>query len=124
MHLSETCDQNPEVPHLITQVHTTPATEHDRQAVEEICEKLRTQKLAPDEQYVDQGYGSRPQLVKQAALGTQLVGPVPGEGGWQIHEAGGYSVNDFTIIIPCVCVVRGVYMHAYAAMAISAIDIS
>ena len=97
VHLSETCDQEPGRPHLIVNVHTTQATEHDSQALEELQEQVRKQGLAPQEQYVDQGYSSGVQLVKQAGLGTQIVGPVPGEGGWQVHDPTGYGVHDFEI---------------------------
>jgi transposase len=97
VHLSETCDQNPDAPQVITNVHTTPATEHDSQALETTLQQRRARDMAPAQEYVDQGYPSGPQLVKQATLGTQIVGPVPGEGGWQVHHSDGYSLKHFEV---------------------------
>src|SRR5436309_1851561 len=60
VHVTETCDQDPGCPHVITQVETTPATLQDAEMLAPIQEQLRAKDLAPAEQYVDQGYTSGP----------------------------------------------------------------
>jgi transposase len=97
VHLTETCDQDPHCPHLITHVETTPATLADSEVLAPIQEHLRAKYLAPSEHYVDQGYPSGPQLVKQASLGTQIIGPVGQDPSWQEREQSGYAVSDFVL---------------------------
>ena len=76
MHLTETCDQDPHVPHLIVQVHTAPATTPDSVSVEPILQDLREREVAPSTLLVDQGYTSATSLVEQAKQGTRIVGPL------------------------------------------------
>jgi transposase len=85
------------VPHLITHVETTPATVQDSEVMEKICEDLRTNEMAPSEHFVDQGYTSADQLVKQAKLGMQIMGPVQEETSWQKREQTGYAVEHFQL---------------------------
>jgi transposase len=82
VHLTETCDQDPASPHLITHVATTVATLQDSEMLAPIGEQLRAKELAPAEHYVDHGYPSGPQLVQQAQLGTQIIGPVGPDPSW------------------------------------------
>jgi transposase len=97
VHLTETCDQDPNCPHLITHVETTVATLQDSDVLAPIQEHLRAKELAPAEHYVDQAYPSGPQLVQQARLGTQIIGPVGQDTSWQEREQTGYAVADFTL---------------------------
>ncbi len=97
VHLTETCDQDPHCPHLITHVETTPATLADSEVLAPIQEHLRAKHLEPTEHYVDQGYPSGPQLVRQASLGTQIIGPVGQDPSWQEREQSGYAVSDFVL---------------------------
>ncbi len=97
VHLTETCDQDPGCPHLITQVETTPATWQDSELLAPIQEHLRAKELAPAEHYVDQAYPSGPELVRQARLGTQIIGPVGQDPSWQAREQTGYAVGDFAL---------------------------
>jgi transposase len=97
VHLTETCDQDPSCPHLITQVHTTVATVQDTEVLAPIAEHLRAKALAPAEHYVDQGYTSGPELVRQAQLGTQIIGPVGQPTSWQERAQAGYAVTDFVL---------------------------
>ncbi|MGZ6364194.1 MAG: IS1182 family transposase [Ktedonobacterales bacterium] len=97
VHVSETCDQDPDCPHLISHVETTVATLQDSEALPLIQEQLRAKQVAPAEHYVDQGYPSGPELVKQARLGTQIVGPVGQDTSWQERAQAGYSVDDFEL---------------------------
>src|SRR5207245_6187456 len=97
VHLTETCDQDPGCPHLITQVETTPATWQDSERLSPIQEHLRAKELAPAEHYVDQAYPSGPELVRQASLGTQIIGPVGQDTSWQAREQTGYAVDNFAL---------------------------
>jgi transposase len=97
VHLTETCDQDPSCPHLITQVATTVATLQDSEMLAPIQAQVHAKGLAPAEHYVDQGYPSGPQLVQQAQLGTQIIGPVGQDPSWQQREHSGYAVGDFAL---------------------------
>jgi transposase len=100
VHLTESCDQDPACPHLITQVETTPATLQDSEVLAPLHEHLRAKGLSPAEHYVDQGYASGPELVRQARLGTQLIGPVGQDPSWQQCAQSGYAVQDFALDWP------------------------
>jgi transposase len=100
VHLTETCDQDPSSPHLITHVHTTVATLQDSDVLAPIGEQLRAKELAPAEHYMDQGYASGPELVRQAQLGTQIIGPVGQDTSWQQREQTGYALDDFAFDWP------------------------
>jgi len=97
VHLTETCDQDPSGPHVITHVETTVATLQDADVLAPIHDHLRAKDLEPAEHYVDQGYPSGPELVRQARLGTQLIGPVGQDPSWQQREHSGYAVQDFVL---------------------------
>ncbi|HEY6409809.1 MAG TPA: IS1182 family transposase [Ktedonobacteraceae bacterium] len=97
VHLTETCDQDPACPHLITHVETTVATRQDSELLALIQAQLRAKELAPAEHYVDQGYPSGPQLVQQAQMGTQIIGPVGQDPSWQQREHTGYAISDFPL---------------------------
>jgi hypothetical protein len=97
VHLTETCDQDQQVPHLITHVETTSATIPDGEALAPIQQSLRAKEIAPCEHFVDQGYTSGCQLVEQANAGTQIVGPVADDTSWQQREQRGYAIQDFEL---------------------------
>ncbi len=97
VHLTETCDQDPTCPHLITHVETTPATLQDSEVLPPIHDHLRAKDLEPAEHYVDQAYPSGPELLRQARLGTQIIGPVGQDPSWQQREQTGYAVQDFAL---------------------------
>src|SRR5947208_14529983 len=99
-HLTETCDQDPTCPHVITHVETTPATIQDSEVLAPIQEHLRAKDLAPGEHYVDQGYPSGPQLVRQARLGTHIMGLVGQDTSWQQREQTGYALEAFRLDWP------------------------
>ncbi len=96
-HLTETCDQDPIVPHLISHVETSPATFQDSEAIEPISERLASKDLVPATHYVDSGYTSGPQLVKHEACGTRLIGPVIQDTSWQQRAGSGYGKEHFLI---------------------------
>jgi transposase len=97
VHLTETCDQDRHIPHLITHVETTPATLQDSEIMQEISDDLRAKDLAPSEHLVDQGYTSANQLVEQAKQGTEIVGLMQEETSWQHREQTGYEVRSFDL---------------------------
>lgn len=97
VHLTETCDQDPQVPHLIVQVHTVPATSPDSSAVEPVMQQLRAQGLPPSTLLVDQGYASATSLVEQSRQGTNILGPVATSTSWQEQAKQGYALSDFTL---------------------------
>jgi transposase len=95
VHLTETCDQDERVPHLITHGETTPATIPDSEVLARVQQDLRSKEIAPSEHFVDQGYTSGSQLVEQARHGTQIVGPVAEDTSWQQRQQTGSAVDDF-----------------------------
>ena len=62
VHVSETCE--PTEPHLLTQVHTTPATVHEAMCTEAIHQALVDKALPPQEHLVDAASISAELLVK------------------------------------------------------------
>lgn len=61
VHVSETCD--PTAPHLLTHVHTTPATVHEAQCTAPIQQALIDKDVPPQEHLVDAAYISSELLV-------------------------------------------------------------
>lgn len=97
VHLTETCEQEPDVPHLIVHVHTVAATSPDSTSVEPIVQHLREQRLAPSTLFVDQGYTSATSLVALEKQGTHLFGPLPMSTSWQAQAGQGYALSDFEV---------------------------
>ena len=73
-HLTDTCD--PGLPSLITDVHTTPATDPDVTVTTDVQDKLIARGLAPGEHVTDAGYPSAENIAASAARGITLVAPV------------------------------------------------
>ncbi len=96
VHLTETCSEN--LPHVITQVETTPATTQDQQVVTSIHQSLADQNLLPNQHLVDQGYTSA-RLMTQSERDYQidLFGPVGTNGGWQARAGQGFDLSHFQI---------------------------
>lgn len=95
VHLSETCDQDPGCPHLVTHVETTPATLADSEVLAPIAEQLAAADLQPGEHYVDEGYVSGQELLRQAQQGTQIIAPVGQDTSWQQRQHAGYAAENF-----------------------------
>lgn len=95
VHLSETCD--PGYPHLITHVHTTPATTADNQCLPIIHQALQDKALLPAEHLVDTTYMTAAHLVDAHAAGIDLVAPVPPDTSWQAREPEGLALSCFTL---------------------------
>jgi transposase len=94
--VTETCD--PDAPHLITHVQTTPATTPDREQLPSIHHALAEKGLLPGEHLVDAGYPDAEILVtSQTEHGVQVIGPVPPDTGWQAQVEEAFDVSCFTI---------------------------
>lgn len=94
--VTETCD--PDVPHLITHVQTTPATTPDREQLPSIHQALATKGLLPAEHLVDAGYPDAEILVNsRAAHNVRVLGPVPPDTAWQAQSADAFDVSCFAI---------------------------
>jgi transposase len=96
VHLTETCDEG--LPHLITNVETTPAPLADGEVTTRIHKALAQKSLLPSTHLVDTGYVDGPLLVtSQFDYGVELVGPTRADYHWQAHEQKGFAASDFTI---------------------------
>lgn len=94
-HLSESCDDK-ELPDLVTDVHTTLATDPDVVATTAIQDKLITRGLAPGEHLLDAGYPSAANIAASAARGIALVAPVTVLTGRNARQ-GTFGPSAFTI---------------------------
>jgi transposase len=84
-HLTETCDD--ELPHLITHVRTTPATEDDSAALPPIHAALSQDARLPATHLVDSGYTTGAILVSSAQeYGVEVLGPVRPDSSWQAQQ--------------------------------------
>jgi Transposase DDE domain len=96
VHVSETCE--PTAPHLLTHVHTTPATVYEAQCTTPIQQALIAKELPPREHFVDAAYISADLLVhSRDEQGITLRGPTRPSQGWQMQVAGAYTFEQFTV---------------------------
>ena len=95
VHLTETCD--PDAPHLLTNVETTPATTADNGMLGPIQEHLAARDLLPREHIVDTGYVTSEHLVDGQNVGTDVLGPLLEDQSWQTRAGGGYGVASFVV---------------------------
>jgi transposase len=96
VHVSETCE--PTEPHLLTHVHTTPATVHEAMCTTAIHQALVDKDLAPREHLVDSAYVSQELLVdSRTAFDIILRGPARPSPDWQHKVEGAYTFEQFTI---------------------------
>jgi transposase len=96
VHLTETCDDD--APHLITDVHTTPAPVSDFDMLPTIQAALATRDVLPAEQIVDAGYVTADHLVaSQKEHGVTLLGPVNPDASWQAKAQQGFDVASFVV---------------------------
>ena len=95
VHLTETCD--PELPRLITNVHTTVATTQDVSCTGAIQQSLADRDLLPQRHLVDAGYVDAQLLVEsQQRHSIELFGPTRLNPSWQARE-GGYDQAQFVV---------------------------
>jgi len=91
VHVSETCE--PIAPHLLTHVHTTPATVHEAQCTAPIQQALIDKDVPPQEHLVDAAYISSELLVhSRDEQGIALRGPTRPSQGWQTQVEGAHTL--------------------------------
>lgn len=96
VHLTETYD--PDAPHLITHVETTPATTPDWHMLPPIHQALAAKGQLPAEHTVDAGYVDSEVVVTSAtAHEVRVVGPVPTDHSWQAREGKGLASAQFVV---------------------------
>jgi transposase len=96
IHLTEQCEDD--LPMLITNVETTPATTPDFNVVERIHQSLSRRQLLPERHLMDTGYLSSDHLVnEQRRHAVQLVGPARTDQRWQAWAGKGFSAEHFQI---------------------------
>ncbi|HKM81431.1 MAG TPA: IS1182 family transposase [Candidatus Acidoferrum sp.] len=96
VHLTETCD--PEAPHVITNVETTPATTPDDNMVAVVHHSLERSELLPSEHLVDKGYtDSRVLVDSQQRHDVTIVGPVADDPSWQARSGDGFTKAQFLV---------------------------
>jgi transposase len=93
-HLTESCDED--LPNLVTDVHTTPATEPDVVATTAIQDKLVARGLAPAQHLMDGGYPSAENIAASAEREITLVAPVVVQTGRNARK-GTFTPADFAI---------------------------
>ena len=95
VHITETCD--PDAPHLITNVETTPATTSDFVMLPTIHEHLADREITPCEHLVDSGYMTAEHVVTSQEDGIDLLGPVTVDRSWQAKAGEGFDAACFQI---------------------------
>ena len=96
VHVSETCE--PTAPHLLTHVHTTPATGHEAPCTEPIQQALVAKEVPPREHLVDAAYSSSALLVRSRdAQDIILRGPTRPSQGWQAQVEGAYGPEPLVV---------------------------
>ena len=96
VHLTETCDDD--LPHLLTDVTTTPATTEDSTVLPSIQAQLAAREVLPAEQYVDAGYVTADHLLtSRTDHAIELVGPIAADYSWQARAGQGFAVAQFVL---------------------------
>jgi transposase len=94
--LTETCD--PDLPSLIVNVATTPATTPDDNILAVVHASLAKRDLLPGEHLVDKGYTDSQVLVdSRRRFGVEVVGPVADDPSWQAREGEGFAKAAFLV---------------------------
>lgn len=96
VHLTETCD--PERPHLIVNVETTPASTPDDPMVAVIHASLAQRDRLPAEHLVDKGYTDAQMLLdSQQDYRVRITGPVAEDPSWQARAGTGFDKAHFQV---------------------------
>jgi transposase len=95
VHLSESCDDD--LPHLVTNVLTTPATQPDFDAAVPIHQALADKERLPAEHLLDAGYVDSALLVESQAQNIQIIGPVAPDHSWQALTPDAHDISYFHI---------------------------
>ena len=95
-HLTESCD--PGLPHLLTHIETTTATEPDCQTLPKIHAALAVKQLLPAEHLIDSGYMDIDnQVDSQMIHKVELMGPMRPDTSPQARAQNGYDIAHFVI---------------------------
>ena len=92
---TETCDGD--LPHLVTDVQTAPATTVDVVAGEATRTGLAERGRSPQRQYADTAYVTPETIRAAAASGTMLIGPVLLDSSWQAKAGKGFDRSRFVV---------------------------
>jgi len=96
VHLTETCD--PDLPQLIVNVETTPASPPDHTATMQVHDSLAQNDVLPAEHLMDGGYVTAEYLATcQSQYEVDIIGPVHPNTNWQSREKTGYDSSQFYI---------------------------
>lgn len=95
MHLTESCDDN--LPQIVTNVETTPATTSDNLLLGHIHQHLVARQLSLAKHIVDAGYVTCDHLVTSLAQATDVIGPVIEDQSWQARAGVGFGAAHFVI---------------------------
>lgn len=96
VHFTETCD--PQTPHLIVNVETTPAPTPDDHMAAVVHASLAKQDRLPAEHLVDKGYTDAQTLLdSQQDYQVRLVGPVANDPSWQARAGEGFDKSQFRV---------------------------
>ncbi|MEU9891881.1 IS1182 family transposase [Sphaerisporangium sp. NPDC051011] len=96
VHLTETCE--PDRPHLVTHVATTPAPVDDSEVTLLVQESLERRGVLPDEHAVDSAYVSAEHIVTaRDRFGIELLGPVSADTSWQTKDGDAFQTADFLV---------------------------
>lgn len=95
-HVTESCE--PDLPHLIVHVHTTPATTPDCEVVDTIHQALAAKDCLPSTHVVDAGYiDIENVLASQRDHQVTLIGPMRPDSSWQAHAPAAFDRSSFAI---------------------------
>jgi len=95
-HLTETCE--PDLPCLIVEVETTPATTPDAAVLATVQADLAPRSLLPGTQLVDGGYSAAEAvLTSQEQYGITLLGPMQPDSSWQAQAGEGFDLQHFVL---------------------------
>ena len=96
VHVTETCEED--MPHVIVNVETTPATTPDDHMVAVVHASLAPRDLLPTEHLVDKGYTDSHVLVdSQRDHAVTIVGPVADDPSWQARAGEGFDKSCFLV---------------------------
>lgn len=96
LQVTETDDEG--LPHLITDIDLTPATDADFTALDDIRERQEARGVLPSERYADSGYISGPTIKDgRANYGEDLIGPIRDVTTPQSKRPDGLIQADFQI---------------------------
>jgi hypothetical protein len=96
VHLTEGCEDD--VPHLITQVATAPATHQDQQALDASQADLAAHDLLPAHQLVDAGDTSAKRILsRRDQHAVDRIGPVHTDPSWQARTPGAVAISQFSL---------------------------